>query len=454
MQLGGLAASIFIFLFGAMISRRIGLWTASAFGIVAIVIQISATHTAALYVGRLLLGISNGFYLTYSVTYISEIAPAKIRGSVVGLVTFQTSFGALIGILVDNYTTKDLARKAYQIPLGVMLAVPILIAFGLIFLHDTPRYYVSRGREDLALASIRSMRGIDNEDHIRADVAEIKAAWEAENELTQNVRLKDIFHGTDLRRTLISLGCGLGQTATGIIFLSSYSVYFFIQADIGNAFVWVMISLAIALTGNMAAFPVMRFVDRRVLLITTSLINFGTMLGMAIVYTVSAPDSTSAGKALVGLSIVYTWMYGIGQGPVLWAVQSETPSQRLRSQTVGMSQGLNFVFGWLCAYCTPYFINPTALNWGPKYCYIWSGSNLILAIWVFLIVPETRGRSLEQLDELFDKKISTFKFSKYVTSIHSHDAAENADEDGLSKGEDGLRFEHVEVADGVDSIPR
>jgi MFS transporter, SP family, sugar:H+ symporter len=445
MQVGGLLASIFIFAFGTSISRRLGLWIASAFVAVSLAIQMGSTHLGALYAGRVLLGMSNGFYLTYSVTYMGEIAPAYIRGPIVGLVVFQTSFGALLGILVDNYTATNVTRASYQIPLGVMYVAPAIISVGIFFLSDTPRYYVSQGREDKAAVSIRRMRGIKDEDRIRSDVAQIKAAWVAEVAQQREVRFMDTFKGTDLRRTMISLGCAVAQTATGIIFLSSFSVYFFVQAQIGSPFIWVMISLAIALTGNMAAFPAARYVDRRILLIVCSVWNMGLMFSMAIVYTVSQVGSPSAGKALVGLSIIYTWVYGVGQGPILWAVQTEVPSQRLRSQTIGLAQGLNFVFAWLCAYCTPYFINPAALNWGPKYCYIWGGSNLLLAIWVFFFVPETRGRSLEQLDELFAKKVPTWKFSKQTTDIQSADAEVRCAAD-VDKVEHGLEFEHIEAS--------
>jgi hypothetical protein len=145
------------------------------------------------------------------------------------------------------------------------------------------------------------------------------------------------------------------------------------------------------------------------------------MLGMAIAYTVSPVGSPAAGKVLVGLSIVFVWVYGLGQGPVLWALQTEIPSQRLRAQTVGFSQGASFLVSWLSAFCSPYFINPEALNWGPKYCYIWAGGNLILATFTFFFIPETRGRSLEQLDELFEKKLAAWKFQSYITDLQQPD---------------------------------
>lgn len=341
------------------------------------------------------------------------------------MVTFHTSLGALFGILVDNYTNASLERKSYQIPLGVMYIIPLLLAITVFLLPDTPRYYISRGQHDLAVSSIRKTRGVRNMEHILAEVSDIQNAWDTEQELHASARVTDMFRGSDLRRTLITFGASVGQTATGVLFLAGYSVYFYVQARIGTPFVWVMVGLAIALTGNMGAFPAMRFFGRRPLLIVASLLSAIMMFGMAIVYTKSANGSPGAGKALVGLSIVFTWVYGVGQGPVLWAITSEVPSQRLRSQTVGIAGGLNFIFGWFVAFFTPYFINPDALDWGPKYGYIWGASNLILMVWVIFCVPETKGRSLEQLDELFQKRVPTWKFEGYVTEHQLVDAEED-----------------------------
>ena len=81
--------------------------------------------------------------------------------------------------------------------------------------------------------------------------------------------------------------------------------------------------------------------------------------------------------------------------------------------TVGTASGINFLVAWLVAFFTPYFINPDQLNWGPKYGYIWGASNLILGIWVYLFMPETRNRSLEQLDELFEKGVPARKFASF-----------------------------------------
>ncbi|KAJ5374861.1 hypothetical protein N7517_006867 [Penicillium concentricum] len=404
MQLGGLVASLVIFKYGSWISNRWGLWTGCALSCLAIILQISNSHLPALYVGRVFLGISNGFFLTYSVTYLGEIAPTHLRGSTVGLVTFQTSFGALIGIIVDKYTTEYHSRLSYRIPLGIMFFVPVMLSIGLVFLPESPRYYVRRGLDAEAAQAIRCLRGAHDESQLEAEVSSMRQMWIAESMETNHARLIDAFRGADLKRTFLSLCCSVGQTASGIIFLSNFSVYFYAQAGVQNEFQWVMMSLAIAITGNMGAFVVMQYFERRTLLGTFSVINGVIMMVIAAVYTNLDAGSYTAARILIAMGTLSTWSYGLGQGPVLWALQVEIPSQRLRSKTVGLGTGCNYVFAWVAAYCSPYFINPTALNWGPKYCYLWGGSNFLLAIWAFLMIPDIKGKTLEQITSSMAQK--------------------------------------------------
>ncbi|KAK3685330.1 general substrate transporter [Podospora appendiculata] len=414
-SVGGFVSAVAIYALGSRLSRRVGLWIGCLLAVVSVSLMIGVTSLGGLYAGRLLLGASNGFLVPYSVMYMTESAPSLLRGSIVGMSTFQTSLGALFGILVDNYTAKRPGHSSWQIPLAVMYCVPVLLGTFIAFLPDTPRYYVTRGEDEKAVQAIRRLRGITDEGLLRAEVADIRSAFLLETELHAGVHLRDMFSSRpDRRRTLLCYACNVGQTATGVNFMAGFSVYLFVQARVGDPFMWVLVSLAIALTGNMLAFPAMRFIGRRELLVGCSLVSAVMMLGMAVVYTVAGKSSAAAGKALVALSIVYTWVYGVGQGPVLWALSTEIPSQRLRSQTVGTASGVGYIVGWLSAFFTPYFINPDKLNWGPKYGYIWGASNLVLAIWAFLFVPETKGRSLEQLDELFEKGVGARKFASFA----------------------------------------
>ena len=89
------------------------------------------------------------------------------------------------------------------------------------------------------------------------------------------------------------------------------------------------------------------------------------MFGVAILYT-AAPHSKGAGVALVALLAIYFGAYGGTIGPLSWVTAGEMSSNRLRSLTFGAGMAVGFIFAWLTTFTTPYFINPTALNWGAK----------------------------------------------------------------------------------------
>lgn len=83
-----------------------------------------------------------------------------------------------------------------------------------------------------------------------------------------------------------------------------------------------------------------------------------------------------------------------------WLAGGEIPSQRLRSYTFGFAAAIGFFAAWLTTFTAPYFINPDALNWGPKYGYIWFPSGIVAAVWVWFFLPELKGRTLEEIDEM------------------------------------------------------
>lgn len=88
-----------------------------------------------------------------------------------------------------------------------------------------------------------------------------------------------------------------------------------------------------------------------------------------------------------------------------WLAGGEIPSQRLRSHTFGLAAAVGFFFAWLTTFTAPYFINPQSLNWGPRYGYIWLPSCIIAAVWVYFFLPEVKGRTLEEIDEMVRTKM-------------------------------------------------
>lgn len=96
----------------------------------------------------------------------------------------------------------------------------------------------------------------------------------------------------------------------------------------------------------------------------------------------------------------------------------------------------------MTTFTAPYFINPDSLNWGPKYGYIWAPSCFLTAVWLYFYFPEVKGRSLEEIDELFEAQIPARKFRKYQCTRRGLVAKEEAVRDEKSSQEEKIEDIH------------
>ncbi|GAA5827743.1 hypothetical protein JCM11251_007651 [Rhodosporidiobolus azoricus] len=398
--------------------RRAGFFVASAIGCVSLLIQIFVTSRPPVYVGRLLLGISNGGLVNLVVLWISETSPAHLRGSFVSSFQVFQGIGGIIGAVISKAFVNNLTRHSYQLQLVVLFAVPIwLMTYSLFWMPESPRWLATQGRDEEAAKSLRKIRGSHYaEVHIQTELALIKQAIEAEKEAQLGASFFDIFKGTDLRRTLLCCGAVTLHASSGINFLVGYGTVFFqIAAPASDAFRNTIIFQCCGFAGAVAAPILAAYVGRKTLLAwsfgvaTICFLIVGT-LNEIFPTKGSGASNQSSGKTLVSMVCIYIAAYNVSIGPIAWSVAAEMPSNRLRSLTFGFSMTVGFVAAWLTVFTTPRYLSEL----GPRVSWIWTPSCLLSFLWVVFFLPETQGRTLEELDELFANRVSAWKFKRYV----------------------------------------
>jgi len=230
----------------------------------------------------------------------------------------------------------------------------------------------------------------------------------------------------------------------------AYKAYFFTMAGVQNAFGMTCVLSAVGITAIIFnSLIVVRYGRRRVLLMCGFMGCGILQLIIAIVYS-KHPGTSKTGMVIVALSCLYMFCYNVSrefvhrkslkssltnvpnQGMIstyAWVSGGELPSQRLRSYTFGLAAASGFFFAWLTTFTAPYFINPDSLDWGPRYGYIWAPSCAIAFLWVFFFLPEVKGRTLEEIDEMFETKMSARKFRKFVCAgpLREKESAEEKD---------------------------
>ncbi|OAL17309.1 hypothetical protein AYO22_11751 [Fonsecaea multimorphosa] len=97
-----------------------------------------------------------------------------------------------------------------------------------------------------------------------------------------------------------------------------------------------------------------------------------------------------------------------------WLLGGEYANNQLRAFTFGPAAAINFLGNWAGTFSAPYFINPASFDWGPKYGYIWFGSNMVCAMLTWLFLPETKDRTLEEIHEMIEARLPARKFEGYV----------------------------------------
>jgi len=407
LQVGLILASIILGPFSKWFGRRPGFLIASLLGYAGVTVQILVTAQWPIYIGRLLMGLSNGLYMNLLVLYITEASTSSMRGSLVSLFQTYTALGTFIGAVVSNAFHSDLRRISYQAQLITLYLVPSWIIIICFVVPESPRWLLLRGQRNAALKSIAYLRGssVSNED-VEQEVHAIETSVQHEKEIAKDVSWKEILRSKDLKRTLLTTSAATFHAASGINFIVGYSTFFYQQAGVSNPFIGTVISQSIGCLASFCAIYLASVFGRRSLLLSGFLIATITMFTVAILYTV-APHSSHSGKALVAMLAIYQGAYGATIGPLSWVVAGELPCTRLRSATFGFAQAIGFFFAWLTTFTTPYFINPTSLNWGAKLAWIWAPSNLVTLVFIFFALPETKGLTLEEVDNIFYRRSLT-----------------------------------------------
>lgn len=346
-----------------------------------------------MYLGRLVLGIGNGFLVTFSNIYTAEASPAHLRAVMVALFSEWVNVGSIVGSVVTNATQARLDRASYQIPVGILFVVPVLLSVGLFFVPESPRYLVHKGRMDEGRRALEALRGDSlRPEELELEWVEMVRGIEEETRLASTIGPLDQFRGTDLRRTLLCYATILSQVGSGSWFVISYSTYFFVVAGLttDRAFRYGILNTCLGLVGvNFGIYLMRHVVGRRMILTIGAGLQGVWMLGLGIgCGSVNAVGSVAGNNALIAFMALYQFTYNAFVGDATYPVATELTSTRLRSWTVGSAISIGYFFAWLTGFCSPYFINPENLNWVSSFL---ANEMLKGAIWFKLTLLSCSG---------------------------------------------------------------
>ncbi|KAI4723412.1 monosaccharide transporter [Aureobasidium sp. EXF-10727] len=436
--------------FGAIIAgdladlygRRMTIIAGCAIFSVGVALQVASSGYNLLIVGRLIAGFGVGFVSAIIILYMSEIAPRKVRGMIVSGYQFCITVGILLASVVV-YGTQNLDNSgSYRIPIAVQWIWALIL--GLVFLPESPRYFVKKGELQKATHSLARLRGQPTDsDFIQEELAEIVANHDYEtaaigHETGYVQSWLNCFRGSitdpgsNLRRTLLGISAQMMQQWTGINFIFYFGTVFFQSLEsIRNPFLISLVTTLVNVFSTPISFWTVERFGRRPLLIWGAVGRIICQFIIAISGTIAGSNDTVV-KVEIAFICVYIFFFASTWGPGAWVVVGEMFPLPIRSRGVAMSVASNWCWNCVIAVITPYMVNPDQGNLGPKVFFVWGSLCCCCWLWAYFLVYETKGLSLEQIDMML-QQTTPRKSSSWVPTTTFAQEAEEKQEAGVSQ---------------------
>jgi sugar porter (SP) family MFS transporter len=359
---------------------------------VAILFMIGAIGTALapsptlLAIGRVVVGVAIGIASFTAPLYISEVSPPAIRGKLVSLNQLMITLGIVVSYLADYGLA---GMEAWRWMFGLAAVPALILLIGLFFVPESPRWLMSRSHEDQARAVLQRIRESGD---VSAELAEIKADLSM-----QEGSWRELLNVSLRRPLIIGIGLAIFQQFTGINTVIYYAPTIFQLAGLHSASAAILATVGVGVVNVLLTIVALRMLDRagrRPLLLyglVGMVISLG-VLGGAFLLAGSSP--VVAWLAVISLA-VYVACFAIGLGPVFWLLISEIYPLKIRGRAMGVATMMNWGSNLIVALTflsLLHSLGRSATFW------LYAVIGIIAWFFVYRLVPETKGRTLEQID--------------------------------------------------------
>lgn len=337
---------------------------------------------------RIIGGIGVGLASAVAPMYIGEMAPAHIRGTLVSLNQFAIIFGMLVVYFV-NYGIASGQTLEWINDIGwrymfLSEAVPALLFMTLLFtVPETPRYLVSKNKDEKAMSVLSK---IYETTMAKATLYEIKESFDK-----NNAKAKLFSFGKKI--VVIGILLSVFQQFVGINVALYYAPRIFESMGAGkdaSMFQTIIMGLVNVVFTLIAIFTVDKF-GRKPLLIIGSI---GMTIGMFGVAGMAYSNIIGVGTLI--FIIIYTASFMMSWGPVVWVLIAEIFPNKIRGQAVAIAVAAQWAANYFVSSTYPAMME---VSGGVTYS-IYGIVSLISAIFIWKFVPETKGRSLEELEQI------------------------------------------------------
>lgn len=411
------------------LSRKHTIVTAVVVFCIGVVVQTSAFHPSSIYGGRFITGMGVGCLSMAVPLYNAELAPAEVRGSLVALQQLAITFGIMISFWIDygtqfiGGTGANQSPAAWRIPLALQLVPAIILGIGINFMPFSPRWLISRGREEEAMEVLSSARAMPKEsDLVQIEFLEIKAQHLFEkatseelfpqyqdDSFSSNLKLGFWSYFSLLQKKTLLYRVAVGtltmffQQWTGINAILYYAPSIFQQLGLSNNSTSLLATGVVGCAMFLTTIPAVIWVDqvgRKPVLVSGAFLMAGCHIIVAVIIGLfhnSFPEHRVAGWAACAFVWIFAMGFGYSWGPCAWIIVAEIWPLSVRGKGMSIAASSNWMNNFIVGQVTPTMI--TNLGFGT---FVFFGAFSFLGgLFIWFFVPETKGLTLEEMDTVF-----------------------------------------------------
>lgn len=401
---GALVGSVGAFFVGDKLGRKKELLLAAGlYGAGAGIAAVSSDYYL-LMAGRALYGLAIGFAMHAAPAYIAETAPAQLRGLLISLKEAFIVGGILLGYLVSYFLVD--ASGGWRGMYGIAVPLAVIFGVGMVFLPESPRWLILSGAgEGPARKALQDCKGnIDDRNAmVEADLEAMTSTTQSSGSVSA-IDFSNLLNKRNARPLYIGLSLMFFQQITGQPSVLYYAAKIFRDAGFAGEQAATGVSVILGgfklLMTSVAAFSVDSLGRRPLLLWGVS----GMVVSLVTLGSVQTVLSGGAVGPIVWVNVValllYVGCYQISFGPVSWLLVGEVFPLEVRGQAAALATFVNFGTNFLVSLVLP--VLQSGLGLGNTY-FLFSILGVAAVLSIFTTVPETKGKTLEEIEAIWSK---------------------------------------------------
>ncbi|PRQ23048.1 putative major facilitator, sugar transporter, major facilitator superfamily [Rosa chinensis] len=400
LYLSALVASIFASKVTKRFGRKISMFVAGVVFLLGAILNGIANNIVLLIIGRLLLGVGVGFANQAIPVYLSEMAPAKIRGALNIGFSMAITLGILVANLVNYGTSKIKGGYGWRVSLALAGVPALMMIVGAIFLPDTPNSILDRGHPEKAKKMLQKIRGTENVDEEFLDLID---ASEASKKVAH--AWKNITQPRYRPQLVICCLIPFFQQLTGINVIMFYAPVLFKTLGMGDdaSLISAVITGCVNVIATFISVMTVDRFGRRVLFLEGGVQMILCQIGVAVIiglkYGVSGVGSLTKGEADIVLVFICIYVAGFAWswGALGWLVPSEICPLEIRSAGQAINVSVNMLFTFIIGQC---FLSMLChMKFG---LFIFFAAFVtIMSIFIALFMPETKSVPIEEINTVW-----------------------------------------------------